>query len=94
MSGMVALTQEVWFRVRGHEDAGFSPHRAYRALAISDYSESAMAQVWLISDHGYLWAVPQRDCVVVHPHDFSRRLRASEWWFRVPARGRGPRSDW
>lgn len=53
----------LWFRVPRHEQ--FDPDRVYRAVALADYSESATAQVFLVTDRGFLWAVRQNECVCV-----------------------------
>lgn len=82
----------LWFRVFDHADAGFSTDRVYRAVALADYSESACAQVFLISDLGYLWGVPQNKCVCVNPDDVGRPASTDEMRFALPEEK--PKSDW
>ena len=81
----------LWFRVFGHERQGFSPGRVYRAVLIADYSESAEAQVFCVSDLGYLWGVPQRECLCVNT-DLARPATARERAMALPRKP--PPSDW
>jgi hypothetical protein len=83
----------LWFRIFDHEDAGFDPDKAYLAVGIVDYSESSVAQVFFVSDKGYLWGIPQDYCVCVNL-GLSRALEDREREFVLPSDGDEPQSDW
>jgi hypothetical protein len=81
---------DLWFRIPNHHQ--FDPGRVYKAVAISDYSESATAQIFFITDNGFLWAIPQTKCLCVSS-GYSRPAEYREMQFKLPNKGE-VKSDW
>lgn len=81
---------DLWFRIPSHHQ--FDPSRVYKAIAISDYSESATAQIFFITDKGFLWALPQTKCLCVSG-GYSRPVTSRELEFELPYKGE-VKSDW
>ena len=79
----------LYFRVPDHPQ--FDDARVYRAVALEDFGPAATAQVFFITDRGYLWAVPQNRCVCVVGRA-SAPIRDEQRRFKLP--DTPPESDW
>lgn len=79
----------LYFRIPDHPR--FDPQRVYRALALEDFGPSTTAQLFFITVEGYVWAVPQTQCLcVVERASVPAGARHLEFVLPDPL----PPSDW